>query len=58
MSGTPTDATASTKREEIRAFAFLAFVLIPVLSVIFVAGYGFMVWIWQIFAGPPGPPPP
>ena len=58
MSGTPTDATAGTKRDEIRAFVFLAFVLIPVLSVIFVAGYGFMVWIWQIFAGPPGPPPP
>ncbi|WP_424565313.1 hypothetical protein [Streptococcus agalactiae] len=26
------------------------------LSVAIVGGYGFLVWIIQIFAGPPGPP--
>jgi nitrate reductase NapE len=52
-----TDATA-TRRQELRVFLFLALVLVPVLSVLFVAGYGFVVWIWQMFAGPPGPPPP
>jgi nitrate reductase NapE len=58
VSGHPSDAAPSTRRDELRAFIFLAFVLAPVLSVIVVAGYGFVVWIWQIFAGPPGPPPP
>jgi nitrate reductase NapE len=47
-----------TKGEEIRAFALLALILVPVLSVLFVAGYGFAVWMWQLIAGPPGPPPP
>jgi nitrate reductase NapE len=26
----------------------------PVLSVIIVAGYGFLVWFYQLIAGPPG----
>jgi len=28
-------------------------VMAPVLAVIVVAGYGFAVWIYQLFAGPP-----
>jgi nitrate reductase NapE len=47
-----------TRGEEIRAFAFLALILVPVLSVLFVAGFGFAIWIWQMIAGPPGPPSP
>lgn len=39
-------------------FLLLAFGLAPVLAVIFVASYGFAVWIYQMIAGPPGPPPP
>ncbi len=46
------------RRAELRAFGFLAFILAPILSVIIVAGFGFVIWIWQMFAGPPGPPPP
>ena len=54
----PSDAAPATRREEIRVFLFLSLVLVPLLAVLFVAGFGFVVWIWQMFAGPPGPPPP
>lgn len=47
-------AAASTRREELRSFLFLAVVTVPVLAVLSVAGYGFVVWIYQMFAGPPG----
>jgi nitrate reductase NapE len=55
---TPSEPADAGKRDEIRAFVLLAFVLAPVLAVLFVAGYGFLVWIWQMIAGPPGPPAP
>ena len=42
-----------TKAEERRAFVLLAVVLFPALSVAVVGGYGFLVWMYQIFAGPP-----
>jgi len=29
-------------------------VLAPVMSVVIVGGYGFLVWMYQILAGPPG----
>ena len=32
----------------------LAVVLAPVLAVMIVGGYGFLVWMFQIIAGPPG----
>ena len=43
------------RRWELRMFLFLTVVLFPILSVAVVGGYGFAVWIWQIFNGPPGP---
>jgi nitrate reductase NapE len=43
------------RRWELRMFLFLTVVLFPLLSVALVGGYGFAVWIWQMFAGPPGP---
>lgn len=42
------------KRRELRAFLFLTVVLAPVLSVIIVGGFGFLVWMYQLIAGPPG----
>jgi nitrate reductase NapE len=42
-----------TKTEEWRSFIFLAVVMAPVLAVISVAGYGFLVWMYQLIAGPP-----
>ncbi len=41
------------KRRELAVFIFLTFVLAPVLAVIVVAGYGFLVWMYQLIAGPP-----
>ena len=42
------------RRREGAVFLFLTVVLFPLLSVALVGGYGFLVWIWQIFTGPPG----
>ena len=42
------------KRRELRAFLFLTIVLVPVLSVVIVGGFGFLVWMYQLMAGPPG----
>jgi nitrate reductase NapE len=42
-----------TKAQEFRSFLFLAVVMAPVIAGVVVAGYGFLVWIYQIFAGPP-----
>ena len=43
----------STRPEERRSFLFLTVVMAPVLAVMVVGGYGFLVWIYQMFAGPP-----
>jgi len=45
-----------TKAQELRSFLFLSVVMAPVLAVILVSGYGFVVWMSQLFTGPPGPP--
>ena len=37
-------------------FLLLTVVLAPVLAVMVVGGYGFVVWMYQVVAGPPGPP--
>lgn len=49
-------SSAPTKRDEILAFAVLAVLIWPVLAVAFVGGYGFLVWMYQMAFGPPGPP--
>lgn len=41
------------KRRELAVFIFLTFVLAPLVAVIVVAGYGFLVWMYQLIAGPP-----
>jgi periplasmic nitrate reductase NapE len=45
---------AFTKGQELRSFLFLSIVMAPVLAVTFVSGYGFIVWMYQLIAGPPG----
>jgi len=47
------DATSSDRGVELRSFLFLSIVMMPLLSVIIVGGYGFLVWMYQILAGPP-----
>jgi len=46
------------RRMEIFAFLFLTAFLMPALAVATVGGYGLAVWIYQMIAGPPGPPAP
>jgi periplasmic nitrate reductase NapE len=55
-----TGAAASdpgAKKREILIFLLLAFFIWPFVAVAFVGGYGFIVWMYQMIAGPPGPPP-
>ena len=40
-------------RDEAKAFLFLTVVMAPVIAGLVVAGYGFLVWAYQMFAGPP-----
>lgn len=51
--GTIGEKGPETKSEERRAFVLLAVVRAPVLSVVIVGGYGFLVWMYQIVNGPP-----
>jgi periplasmic nitrate reductase NapE len=44
-----------TRAQELRAFLALSVFLAPVLAVTVVTGYGFLVWMYQLVAGPPGP---
>ena len=43
-----------SKKDEWVTFLILAVFLAPILSVVIVGGYGFLVWIAQIISGPPG----
>ena len=47
-------AVTPTKRSERRVFLFITVFLFPALSVILVGGYGFIIWLMQLFFGPPG----
>jgi periplasmic nitrate reductase NapE len=58
MSATGDDARGRPRRKrmEIFAFLFLTAVLMPALAVATVGSYGLAVWVYQMMAGPPGPP--
>ena len=53
----PTPATPDEKQrktEEWRSFLFFTVFMAPILAVLIVSGWGFVVWMWQVFvAGPP-----
>lgn len=55
--GPEANADQPTRRAEIAAFLVLAVLIWPVIAVGVVGGYGFLVWMWQLVFGPPGPPP-
>jgi len=55
MRTAPEQTEPHGKREETRLFIFLIVFLFPMLSVLLVSGYGFVVWIIQMIFGPPGP---
>jgi len=58
MSIASDDARARPRRRrmEIFAFLFLTAVMMPALAVATVGSYGLAVWVYQMVAGPPGPP--
>jgi nitrate reductase NapE len=41
------------KKQELNAFLFITVVLFPFLSVVLIGGFGFAIWISQMFFGPP-----
>jgi nitrate reductase NapE len=49
----PSQHGLSSKAQERIAFLLLTFVVFPLLAILIVAGYGFLVWFYQMFAGPP-----
>jgi len=52
--GKPGDADSpSTRQEELRSFLFFTIVMAPALAVAIVGGFGFLVWMYQLIAGPP-----
>ncbi len=56
------DVESGPKRErnprwrELIIFFVLAFGIWPIVAVGVVGGFGFVVWMWQLVFGPPGPP--
>ena len=42
-----------SKSDERRTFFFLAVLLAPILSIVLVGGYGFLIWMSQLLLGPP-----
>ena len=51
-----TQVAPRTRRSELVVFAIIVAVIWPVVTVGVVGGYGFAVWMYQMVAGPPGPP--
>jgi nitrate reductase NapE len=49
----PDEIGPATKKEERRIFLFLVVFLAPILSIILVGGYGFVIWMFQLLFGPP-----
>jgi len=43
------------KRRETLTFLILAVLIWPFIAVGIVAGWGFVVWMYYLFTGPPGP---
>ena len=44
----------TVKKRELLMFLFLTIVLAPALAAGIVGAYGFVIWIYQLIAGPPG----
>ena len=53
MSASEDKPVQHTRNEELRSFLFLTVVMAPALAGIIIAGYGFLVWAYQVIAGPP-----
>lgn len=47
------DREVPDKSSELKAFLFLTVVMAPALAGIIIGTYGLLVWIYQMFMGPP-----
>jgi len=47
------DPERGDRSREIRVFVFLTVVMAPMIAVAVVGSYGLMIWLYQMFAGPP-----
>lgn len=45
-----------TLRDEVIVFLIIVALIWPAVTIGVVGGYGFAVWMYQLVAGPPGPP--
>jgi periplasmic nitrate reductase NapE len=52
----PLRSSARTPRDELIVFLIIVALVWPVMTVGVVGGYGFAIWMYQLVAGPPGPP--
>jgi periplasmic nitrate reductase NapE len=52
----PAPDRARSLRDELLVFLIIVALVWPIITVGVVGGYGFAVWMYQIVAGPPGPP--
>jgi nitrate reductase NapE len=50
-------AAPPSRRAELFVFSVIAALIWPVVAVGVVGGFGFVIWMYQIIFGPPGPPP-
>jgi nitrate reductase NapE len=49
------EARGPKRRRELLMFLFLAVLIWPFVAVAVVGGWGFLVWMYFIMTGPPGP---
>ena len=51
-----TSPSNGRRKRELTVFLVLTLLMAPVLTITTIGGYGLGVWVYQIIAGPPGPP--
>ena len=49
----PQPSVPAGKTSELKAFLFLTVVMAPLLAGVVIGTYGLLVWIYQMFMGPP-----
>jgi len=52
----PSTQSTPTRRSELIVFLIIVALIWPIVTVGVVGGYGFGIWMYQLVAGPPGPP--
>ena len=48
-------AVGPSRKRELLAFIVLAVLIWPFIAIGIVSGWGFLVWMYYAFTGPPGP---